>query len=444
MKQIKTFLWALLLGLTVLWWFTDATVLSSLANFFAWRGVLMQYSGVLAIGVMSVAMVLAVRPVLFEPHLGGLDKMYRLHKWLGISGLALSVSHWLISEAPKWLIGLGWMARTVRGPRPPMLEDPIRQFFLGQRGLAEGIGEWAFYAAVALMVLALIKRFPYKHFFKTHHLIAVAYLALVWHSIVLLQFDYWSGPLGPVVAVLMVAGSVAAIMVLFGRVAVKRQLVGEVVGIRRHDALQVMEIDIAFQGRWAGHDTGQFAFVTLHTDEGAHPYTISSAWAQDGRLTFIIKALGDYTSTLPERVNLKDVVTVEGPYGQFNFVGKQKRQIWIGAGIGITPFIARMQALAKVPDGKNIHLFHTTRVYDPHAISLMERDAKAAGVVLTVLSDERDGRLNAQNITEKVLDWRDADIWFCGPAQFGQTLKKDFAALGLAEGHFQQELFEMR
>jgi predicted ferric reductase len=67
MKQIKTFLWAFLLGLTVLWWFTDATVLTSLANFFAWRGVLMQYSGVLAIGVMSVAMVLAVRPVLFEP-----------------------------------------------------------------------------------------------------------------------------------------------------------------------------------------------------------------------------------------------------------------------------------------------------------------------------------------------------------------------------------------
>ncbi len=46
---------------------------------------------------------------------------------------------------------------------------------------------------------------------------------------------------------------------------------------------------------------GQFAFVTLHADEGAHPHTISSAWAQDGRLTFIIKALGDYTRALPDQ-----------------------------------------------------------------------------------------------------------------------------------------------
>jgi len=444
MKPIKTFFYAFLVALTALWWFTDSTALTSVTNFFGWRDMLMQYSGVLAIGVMSVAMVLAVRPVLFETYLGGLDKMYRLHKWLGIAGLVLSISHWLMSEAPKWLTGLGLLERGARGPRAPAASDPIRQFFSSQRGFAEGIGEWAFYAAVALMVLALIRQFPYKHFFKTHHLIAVAYLALVWHSSILLKFDYWSGLLGPVMIILMVAGSVAAIVVLFGKVAIKRRLVGEVAGIRRHDALKVMEIDIAFQGRWAGHEAGQFAFVTLHADEGAHPYTISSAWGNNGRLTFIIKALGDYTRTLTHRVKLNDVVTVEGPYGRFNFEGGRKHQIWIGAGIGITPFIARMQALANAPDGRKIHLFHSTRVYDPTAIGLMERDAKAANVALTVFSDERDGLLTAQRIAEQVSDWRDSDIWFCGPSQFGQSLMKDFAGMGLDQSQFHQELFEMR
>ncbi|HOE43972.1 MAG TPA: ferric reductase-like transmembrane domain-containing protein, partial [Rhodoferax sp.] len=97
MKPIKTFLWAFLLLLTALWWMTDTPAMAGLGDFSAWRSVLMQYSGVLAIGVMSVAMLLAVRPVLFEPYLGGLDKMYRLHKWLGISALVISVSHWLLS-----------------------------------------------------------------------------------------------------------------------------------------------------------------------------------------------------------------------------------------------------------------------------------------------------------------------------------------------------------
>ena len=403
MSHIKKAFWIFLFVLSALWWYTDTTAWAALPNFIAWRAVLMQFSGVLAIGVMSVAMVLAVRPVLFEPVLGGLDKMYRLHKWLGISALVLSVSHWLLSEAPKWLTGLGWMERGARGPRPALPDGLVQRFFIGQRGLAENVGEWAFYAAVALMALALLKRFPYRYFFKTHRLLAVAYLALVAHSVVLLKFDYWGRALGPVMALLMLTGGAAALLVLFGRVAVRRQLVGEVTAIRRHDALQVVEVDIAFQGRWAGHTAGQFAFVTFHEDEGAHPYTMSSAWRDDGRITFIIKALGDYTRTLADRVKPNDLVKVEGPYGRFTFQGEPTQQIWVGAGIGITPFIARMQALAKAPDGKTIDLFHTTAVYDDNAIGLMARDAHNARVHLHVLWDERDGRLTAARIADQVL-----------------------------------------
>ena len=444
MRNIKRFFWFYLFILTGLWLVADLMVWSSPANFFAWRSVLMQYSGVLGIGVMSAAMVLAVRPVVFEPYLGGLDKMYRLHKWLGISGLVISISHWLLAQGTKWMVGWGWLQRPVRGPRPALLDAPIQQYFSSHRGLAESIGEWAFYAAVLLMVLALVKWFPYRHFFKTHHLLSVAYLALGGHSVILLKFDYWTGVLGPVMGLLMAAGTVAALMVLLRRVAVGRQVVGEVVGIRRHESLNVIEVDIQCKGRWAGHDSGQFAFVTLHAEEGPHPYTISSAWTGDGRITFIIKALGDYTGTLSERVRIGDVVKLEGPYGQFNFQGPQKRQIWVGAGIGITPFIARMKTLAAASDGKTIDLFHPTAVYDEHAIGLMTRDAEAAGVRLHVLWSQRDGLLNATRLTGQVPDWQDADIWFCGPAPFGQSLKKDLMAMGLPQGRFHQELFQMR
>ena len=444
MQPIKRIFWIYLLLLTGLWWFTDQTDWSSLSGLFSWRAVLMQYTGVLGIGVMSVAMLLAVRPVVLEPYLGGLDKMYRLHKWLGISGLTLSVTHWLMAQGPKWLVGWGLLERPVRPPRPALPADSIQQFFLDQRHLAESIGEWAFYAALALMVLALIKRFPYRHFFKIHHLLAVAYLALVWHAVVLLKFDYWSGVLGPVMAVLMAAGTVAALLVLFRRVATSRKVTGEVASITRHDALNVVEVGIQLKGRWAGHDAGQFAFVTLHEDEGPHPFTISSAWTGDGRIQFIIKALGDYTHTLADRLRVGDPVTVEGPYGQFNFQGEQPRQIWVGGGIGITPFISRLKTLARQGDGRAIDLFHTTAVYDAEAISLLERDAQAANIRLHVLWDERDGWLDAERIRQTVPDWRDADVWFCGPAGFGQALKRDLTALGLPGARFHQELFEMR
>ncbi len=444
MRNIKRFLWLYLGALSVLWLVAELTVWVAPAHFFAWRAVLMQYSGVLAMGVMSAAMVLAVRPVVFEPYLQGLDKMYRLHKWLGIAALALSTSHWLLAKAPKWLVGWGWLQRPARGPRVALVDAPVQQFFLDQRHLAESMGEWALYAAVVLMVLALLKWFPYRAFFKTHHLIAVVYLALVWHAVVLLKFDYWSGVLGPVMALLMAAGCASALLVLFRRVGAARKVAGTVAGVRHHAALNVTEVDIQCSGSWAGHAPGQFAFVTLHTDEGPHPYTIASAWRGDGRITFIIKALGDYTGTLGERVRVGERVQVEGPYGKFNFQGPYKRQIWIGAGIGITPFIARMKALATAPDGRSIDLFHPTSIHDDHAIHLMAQDAKAAGVRLHVLSSERDGLLTAARLTQQVPDWQGADIWFCGPARFGRSLKNDLVVMGLPESRFHQELFQMR
>ena len=61
-----------------------------------------------------------------------------------------------------------------------------------------------------------------------------------------------------------------------------------------------------------------------------------------------------------------------------------------------------------------------------------------------VLIDGGIGQLNAARLTELVPGWRDADIWFCGPAPFGQSLKKDLGALGLPESRFHQELFQMR
>ncbi|MDO9194916.1 ferric reductase-like transmembrane domain-containing protein [Rhodoferax sp.] len=442
MKKIKLAYVALFIALTGLWLMAD-TVLSTAYSFFALRASLINYSGILGIGVMSVAMILAVRPVLFEPYLGGLDKMYRLHKWLGITGLVISVIHWAWAQVPKWLVGAGLIERPVR-IRPPAETVAIFQYFQSQRGLAEGIGEWAFYAAVVLIILALVKRFPYRHFFKTHRLLAIVYLFLVFHAVVLMKFSFWGEVLGPVMAALMIGGSVAAFVVLFRRVGQSRQTVGEIEAIAHHKDLQVIEVTIQFKGRWAGHEAGQFAFVTFDEKEGAHPFTISSAWKGDGRIAFIIKGLGDYTHTLSAALKAGDVVKVEGPYGRFNFRSSKPRQIWVGGGIGITPFIARMKVLANQPDGTTIDLFHTTAVLDEAAIGKLERDALAANVRLHVLVDARDGLLSTERICQAIPQWQSADIWFCGPAGFGQALRKDFIARGLPPDDFHQELFHIR
>lgn len=443
MKTIQRSLLGLLLGLTALWWLANAGALSAASGVFPWRSLMVQYSGVLGMGVMSVAMLLAVRPAWLESRLHGLDKMYRLHKWLGIAGLVLSLAHWLWVNAPKWLVQAGWLERPARGPRAEQTVEIFR-FFQRQRGLAEQVGEWAFYAAVVLIAIALIQRFPYRHFFTTHRWLAVVYLVLVLHAVVLMNFTDWTTPLGVAMGALLLAGTVAAFVSLFRRIGIRRKAVGVVEKLECMDGVRVNAVTVQLQNRWAGHAAGQFAFVTFDAREGAHPFTISSAWHGDGKLLFLIKALGDYTRTLASALKPGDLVEVEGPYGRFNFEGASRRQIWIGAGIGITPFVARMQALARHPDGRVVDLFHTTAEVDEDALERLARDARAAGVQMHLMIDARDGRLNGAQLRGAVPDWRAADVWFCGPAAFGHALREDLVAHGLPDGRFHQELFAMR
>jgi predicted ferric reductase len=331
---------------------------------------MVQYSGILAIGAMSIAMILALRPRWPETWLGGLDKMYRLHKWLGIAALTVAVVHWLWTQAPGWAASLGLLELGQRPPRPP-LENPVEQALANLRGTAEGLGEWAFYAAVVLIVLALIPRFPYRWFFKTHRLLAVAYLVLVFHTIVLTKFGYWASPLGVAMAALLIYGAAAAFIVLLRQVGAGRKVDGTVTHLHYYPSLRVLEGEVELAPGWPGHKAGQFAFVTSDRSEGAHPFTIASAWNEaEPRLIFIAKELGDFTSQLRETVKPGQKVKVEGPYGRFTFEDDCSRQIWVGGGIGITPFIGRMKQLARErrsapdrPPAQIIDLFHTTAVW---------------------------------------------------------------------------------
>ena len=447
MKRVTWSFWTLLAALTGLWLMAD-TLWPAQPGFFPLRTVWVQYSGVLAMGMMSAAMVLAARPAWLESHLDGLDKMYRLHKWLGIGALVLAVMHWLWAQGAKWAVGWGWLQRPARGGGGQAarelsgLEGTLRSW----RGTAEGLGEWAFYAAVVLIALALIHRFPYRLFVKTHKLLAVVFLVLAFHTVVLVQFDYWSQPIGWVMALLIAAGTASALWVLAGRVGAGRKAGGTIEALQHYPALGVLETTLRLDPGWRGHQAGQFAFVTSNRSEGAHPYTIASAWhPADPRASFITKALGDHTATLPQALAVGQRVTVEGPYGRFTFGGPEQRQIWIGAGIGITPFVARLKQLAREDQGPHdIDLFHTTVVADDVALDKMRADAAAAGVRLHVLVDARDGRLSGERLRQAAPGWREASVWFCGPAGFGQALRADLVGHGLPAQAFHQELFQMR
>jgi predicted ferric reductase len=458
MKPIRFSLVFLFLLAAVLWSFADTFFVEPF-NWFTFRIPFVRLSGIFAIAAMSAAMLLAARPAWLSARLNGLDKAYRLHKWLGIAALIAGIAHWWVAKGTKWMVGWGWLERHAKAPRPPAFG--FEAWLRGQRHLAETLGEWAFYAAVAFIVLALLKKlFPYRWFQKTHWLLAVGYLALAWHSFVLLPYAYWSQPIGWLVALLLAAGSLAGVWILAGQSGKSRKHAAEVLSAKSDAEAGTTALALSCP-TWPGHRAGQFAFVSLYENslpgrlaltfvpqaEGAHPYTIASA---SPRLEFRIKALGDHTRALLGAAGKKLKAQIEGPYGEFDFADDAKAQAWIGAGIGVTPFLARLEELggqkaAGLPQkAQKIVFFHPTSVLTAADEAALRAAAQKAGVELQLRVDSRgDPRLDAEAIRAALPQWKEASFWFCGPAGFGRALRQAFKA-DVPEGRWHQEAFEMR
>ena len=420
------------LGITGVWFLADTLFASSTGQVAPADG-FTQLSGILSTAMMCFAILLAIRPTFLEPILNGLDKMYRLHKWLGVGALIAGVAHWLIkSGGGHDHGGSGQVAAS-----QTLIESLA--------GTAHGVAQPAMFVIFAFIAVALVTKIPYRLFAKTHYFIALPFAVLAFHSVVLLKSTYWSQPIGWLTLALIAIGVLGTLYSIFGFIGSGRKSTATVESSIYYPELRVLEANLKVANTWPGHKPGQFAFITTDKKEGAHPFTIATAWnPATASIGFIAKELGDFTGNLRQEFEIGRSAKVEGPYGRFTFEDEKPCQIWIGAGVGIAPFVAHMRHLAIVPGKKRLYLFHSTADVSELALSKMKADAKAANVELHILISPRDGRLTAAKIKLAAPDWKKASVWFCGPSGFGATLKSDFMRSGLAYGDFHQEVFALR
>jgi predicted ferric reductase len=399
-------------------------------------------SGLLGITLMSLAMVLATRPAWLEGPLGGMDRVYRTHKWSAILAVGFASLHWLIEEADD-------VVKALVGKSGRVSEVESVGLMHSLRDTGEELAEFAIYLVIAMLILALWKRFPYKFWRHIHRALPALYLLLVFHAAVLAPGSYWSQPIGIILAMTLCAGSIAAGLSLTGRIGRSRQVTGKVVSVSCPTP-DITEVVCQLEGAWRGHRAGQFAFVRFDRFEGAHPFTIANADQGDHRLRFAIKALGDFTRGLSARVHVGQNVMVEGPYGRFDFDRRDNRarQIWIAGGIGITPFIAWLEALqSRSDEPPMVDLHYSTRgaERDPVVARLQHLSTALPHITLHIHdAGTPDGRLTAEQLTAAHDGARRAEVWFCGPRGFGEQLRAGLARVWGRRLRFHQELFELR
>lgn len=427
----------ILIAISVVAWLLPVLGLLAGWDIWLWRKQLIYLTGLVSFVLMSLVMLLAVRPVWLEDRLGGLDKMYQLHKWAGIWSVIFAALHYGIKLA--------------KGPMLTLLgeaskEHRIKTFLEVYRGSAKDLGEWSLWIFVIMIALALWQRFPYHLWRYAHKVLAALYLLMVYHAIVLTPPQWWLQPAGLLLALAASVGSLAAWLSLTGQIGRGRRWSGEVLAVRKLGA-GCFELVCQLPQQWR-HRAGQFAFLRLQGSSEPHPFTIASADHGDGQLRFAIKALGDYTATMLEQVQAGQKLEIEGPYGRFFLpagMEQASEQIWIGAGIGVTPFLAWLESLQQQP-----HLSPKARLYycvnnEQEAVFAQRLQQLCAGlpnISLQIHYSQQQGHLQAEQIFAD--KQQKTQVWFCGPDVFSTALREDARRLGLADISFHQEAFRMR
>ncbi len=396
-------------------------------------------SGLLSIAMMSLAVFLAARPAWLEGPLGGLDRMYRAHKWAGILAVGFAALHWLIEMSDDVLKAL--VGREGRLPK-----ENFGGLLEAMRDLAEDLGEWAIYAVLAMLALTLWRRFSYRPWRFLHQAMPVIYLALAFHAALLAPPEYWTRPVGWLLGLLLGAGVYGSVAALTARIGRARQVEGEIIAIEQ-TAPDVVAVQCRLGEGWRGHRPGQFAFITFDRKEGAHPFTIAGSDRGDRVVGFQIKALGDYTRGLGRRLRAGQKVTVEGPYGRFDLARRdpRSRQIWVAGGIGVTPFLAWLESLQAAPGtapAADLHYCTHDRDSDPFVARLETLCAPLDGFRLRIHGSRQGEVLNAAILAEGGVG--PAEVWFCGPRGLAESLKAGLHVARPGEYRFHREAFEMR
>lgn len=429
-----------LVFLCVLIWLQAEPNLFNNSTLMQWRSPLIQITGIISTVLLTMVMVLALRLPFIDRLTSGLDKSYRLHKWLGIYAVILGAVHWLLAIIPKQLVRYGLLER---GTKPNLAIDPDSFYSTihGLRGGAESLGEWTLYLFIALTLIALFAPIKYKRFKFIHKLMAIAFLFIAYHSVILLKHSYWSYLITPIVTGMVLLGVISALTSLFGRIGKKRKYQGTIKHIQYDELNNTTLIDIDVP-KWKGHDSGQFAFLTIKGEE-AHPFTITSAGTTDKTVQFLVKALGDFTANIHNQIQVGEQVEVEGPYGHFHF-NDNKQQVWIAGGIGCAAFKARLSELKAQSNGKRVIFYYCTEHPSPQLIRGLESATYGTNVEFHVIDNRLNRFLTVKDIKQRTDDLLNSSVWFCGPTTFGKAITQQLKGERFDMAHFHTELFDFR
>ena len=204
---------------------------------------------------------------------------------------------------------------------------------------------------------------------------------------------------------------------------------------------------------------GQYVVLRLPRTSGDAPlfrsYSLSGpASTERYRISVKIESNGAAGSYLRDHVRVGDALDVSSPRGSFISQPGERPVVLLSAGIGATPVLAMLHALAAVRSTRQVLWLYAARDGQHHPFAaevrrLMLALAHGRRYVCYSRPGSRDkigedfdatGHLS-RSVFDEVGVPREADVYLCGPSRFMADMKEALTALGVAPERVHVEIF---
>jgi ferredoxin-NADP reductase/MOSC domain-containing protein YiiM len=204
---------------------------------------------------------------------------------------------------------------------------------------------------------------------------------------------------------------------------------------------------------------GQYVVLRLRPTADGPPlfrsYSLSGPLSTEHyRISVKIEPKGAAGTYLREHVRVGDVLDVSLPRGSFILQSGERPVVLLSAGIGATPVLAMLYALAAARFTRPVLWLHAARDRQHHPFPAEVRRLMLAlphgrSYVCYSRPGSRDKMGEdydaAGHLSRSVLDEvgipREADVYICGPTPFMADIKEALAALGVAPERIHAEIF---
>ena len=204
---------------------------------------------------------------------------------------------------------------------------------------------------------------------------------------------------------------------------------------------------------------GQYVVLRLQRSAGGPPlfrsYSLSGpASTERYRVSVKFEPNGAAGAYLHEHVRVGDALDVSSPRGNFILEPGERPVVLLSAGIGATPVLAMLHALAAARSTRQVLWLHGARDREHHPFAAEARGlARALTQGRSYVCYSRPGpddRMGedfdvtghlSRSVFDEVRLPREADVYPCGPGCFMEAMKEALATLGVARERIHVEIF---